>query len=122
MLFIPRKYELSSSENVAGGPHFFSDVGYNAKPLHASRRICLDPSRRRRYRIFNQVAIMTEQQQPEQNKRVFPPPDKPVECSCLHCGRVYMSDMMIEVEIDGEYHYACPVKGCTAMGWNFDIF
>ena len=30
--------------------------------------------------------------------------------------------MMIEVEIDGEYHYACPVKGCTAMGWNFDIF
>ena len=61
-------------------------------------------------------------QQPEQDKRVFPPPDKPVECSCLHCGRVYMSDMLIEVEIDGEYHYACPVNGCTAMGWNFDIF
>ncbi len=61
-------------------------------------------------------------QPPEQDKRVFPPPDKPVECSCLHCGRVYMSDMMIEIEIDGEYHYACPVKGCDAMGWNFDIF
>jgi hypothetical protein len=60
--------------------------------------------------------------QPEPDKRVFPPPDKPVECSCLHCGRVYMSDLMIEVEIDGEYHYACPVKGCDAMGWNFDIF
>ena len=62
------------------------------------------------------------QQQPEPDKRVFPPPDKPVECSCLHCARIYTSDMMIEVEIDGEYHYACPVKGCTAMGWNFDIF
>jgi hypothetical protein len=60
--------------------------------------------------------------QPEPDKRVFPPPDKPVECSCLHCGRIYMSDMMIEVEIDGEYHYACPAPGCTAMGWNFDIF
>jgi hypothetical protein len=67
------------------------------------------------------VAFMSDQQ-PEQDKRVFPPPDKPVECSCLHCGRIYTSDMMIEVEIDGEYHYVCPVKGCTAMGWNFDIF
>jgi len=29
---------------------------------------------------------------------------------------------MLPVEIDGETHYACPVEGCTAMGWEFDIF
>jgi hypothetical protein len=61
-------------------------------------------------------------EQRDNDKRVFPPPDVPVKCSCLHCGRIYTSDMLIEVEIDGEYHYACPVKGCDAMGWNFDIF
>ena len=54
--------------------------------------------------------------------RVFPPPDQPVECFCLHCGRVYMSNLILPIDIDGEIHYACPVPDCTAMGWNFDIF
>jgi len=58
---------------------------------------------------------------PDDN-RVFPPPDVPLECFCLHCGRVYMSNLMLPVEIDGEIHYACPAEGCTAMGWEFDIF
>lgn len=53
---------------------------------------------------------------------VFPPPAKPVECFCLHCRHVYMSDLMLPVVIDNETHYCCPTEGCTAMGWEFDIF
>ncbi len=54
--------------------------------------------------------------------RVFPPPDVPVECFCLHCGHVYTTDLMIPIDIEGELHYCCPAEGCTAMGWEFDIF
>ncbi len=54
--------------------------------------------------------------------RVFPPPEVPVESFCLHCGRVYMSDLMIPIAMEEEIHYCCPAEGCTAMGWEFDIF
>lgn len=56
------------------------------------------------------------------DKRVFPPPDTPVECFCLHCNRVYMSNLMLAIDIDGETHFCCPAEGCTAMGWEFDVF
>jgi hypothetical protein len=52
---------------------------------------------------------------------IFAPPQIPVECFCLHCRRVYMSDLILKIEIDGEIHHACPVEGCTAMGYGFDI-
>jgi hypothetical protein len=52
----------------------------------------------------------------------FGPPDAPVECFCLHCGHIYMSDLLLAIDVDGTTHYACPVKGCGGMGYKFDIF
>ena len=52
----------------------------------------------------------------------FGPPATPVECFCLHCGHIYMSDLLLGVDVDGTTHYACPVKGCDGMGYKFDIF
>jgi hypothetical protein len=53
---------------------------------------------------------------------VFGPPAEPTECFCLHCRRVFMSDLMIPIEVDDERHWMCPVPGCGAMGYTFDIF
>ena len=53
---------------------------------------------------------------------VFGPPAEPIECFCLHCRRVFMSDLMIPIEVDDERHWMCPVPGCGAMGYTFDIF
>jgi hypothetical protein len=59
---------------------------------------------------------------PDNRDDCFGPPEKPVECFCLHCGHIYMSDLLLAVNVDGTTHYACPVKGCDAMGYKFDIF
>jgi hypothetical protein len=53
---------------------------------------------------------------------VFGPPAEPTECFCLHCRRVFMSDLMIPIDVDNERHWMCPVPGCGAMGYTFDIF
>jgi hypothetical protein len=52
----------------------------------------------------------------------FGPPQAPVECFCLHCGHIYMSDLLLAIDVDGTTHYACPVKDCDGMGYKFDIF
>jgi hypothetical protein len=59
---------------------------------------------------------------PDNRDDCFGPPEKPVECFCLHCGHIYMSDLLLAVNVDGTTHYACPVKGCDGMGYKFDIF
>ena len=59
---------------------------------------------------------------PDNRDDCFGPPEKPVECFCLHCGHIYMSDLLLAVNVDGTVHYACPVKGCDGMGYKFDIF
>lgn len=53
---------------------------------------------------------------------IFGPPEEPTECFCMHCGRIFMSDLMVPVDVDGERHWMCPVPGCGAMGFSFDIF
>jgi hypothetical protein len=61
----------------------------------------------------------------EAGKDIFGPPPDPVECICLHCDRTYSSDLLIKIDVEGdgqEVHWMCPVPGCGAMGYGFDIF
>ncbi|MBC7782968.1 MAG: hypothetical protein H7144_03940 [Burkholderiales bacterium] len=53
---------------------------------------------------------------------IFPPPAIAIEVCCLHCRRIYMSDLMVAVEIDRERHWMCPVPDCGALGFMMDIF
>jgi len=53
---------------------------------------------------------------------VMGPPVEPVECVCIHCNRIFMSDLMIRIDVDDETHWMCPVPGCGALGYQFDIW
>lgn len=53
---------------------------------------------------------------------VFPPPADAVEVHCIGCGWTYMSDLMVPIDIEKETHWMCPVPGCGALGFLFDIF
>jgi hypothetical protein len=57
----------------------------------------------------------------------FGPPKEPCLCSCLHCGREFMSDgiwyekhVKNGVEIMG--FWRCPTPNCGGAGFTFDIF
>ncbi len=56
------------------------------------------------------------------DRDVMGPPAEPVECVCIHCNRIFMSDLMIRIDVDGEAHWMCPVPGCGACGYQFDIW
>lgn len=55
------------------------------------------------------------------------PPRVPCECSCLHCGRVFMSDLMWFQRVIGDPsgfdgYWMCPTPNCGGAGFAFDIF
>jgi hypothetical protein len=55
------------------------------------------------------------------------PPQRPCECRCLHCGRVYMSDQMWFQRIRGsrsgfDGFWMCPTPNCSGAGFTFDVF
>ena len=55
------------------------------------------------------------------------PPKEPCECSCLHCGRVFMSDRMWFQRVIGDPNgfagfWMCPTANCGGAGFTFDIF
>lgn len=57
----------------------------------------------------------------------FAPPAEPCECHCLHCGRIFMSDLMWFQRVinsrDGfEGFWMCPTPNCDGKGFTFDIF
>ena len=55
------------------------------------------------------------------------PPEVPCECSCLHCGRTFMSDQMWFQRVIGDPggfdgFWMCPTPNCGGAGFTFDIF
>jgi len=55
------------------------------------------------------------------------PPQEVCECTCLHCGRVFMSDQMWFQKVvnakDGfQGFWMCPTPNCSGAGFCFDIF
>src|SRR4051794_7390901 len=68
--------------------------------------------------------VMTD---PDGKDDCFAPPDEPCECYCLHCGRVFMSDLMWFQRVVGArdgFHgfWMCPTPNCGGAGFTFDIF
>jgi hypothetical protein len=57
----------------------------------------------------------------------FGPPEVPCLCSCLHCGREFMSDGIwyerhVKNGIEFEGFWRCPTPNCDGAGFTFDIF
>lgn len=54
----------------------------------------------------------------------FAPPTEPCECSCLHCGRTFMSAKMWFQRVKGseDGFWMCPTPNCGGAGFCFDIF
>jgi hypothetical protein len=57
----------------------------------------------------------------------FAPPAEPCECYCLHCQRVFMSDLMwfqriINGRDENDGTWMCPTPNCSGIGFTFDIF
>ena len=55
------------------------------------------------------------------------PTKVPCECSCLHCGRTFMSDQMWFQRVIGDPNgfdgfWMCPTPNCSGAGFAFDIF
>jgi hypothetical protein len=55
------------------------------------------------------------------------PPKEPVECWCLHCNRVFMSDQMWFQRVINDPQgfngfWMCPTNNCDGAGFCFDIF
>lgn len=55
------------------------------------------------------------------------PPEEVCECTCLHCGRVFMSDQIWFQKVvnarDGfKGFWMCPTPNCSGAGFCFDIF
>lgn len=55
------------------------------------------------------------------------PPSESCECYCLHCGRVFMSDLMWFQKVVGDKRgfdgfWRCPTPNCSGAGFTFDIF
>ena len=55
------------------------------------------------------------------------PPEVPCECSCLHCGRTFMSDGMWFQRVLNDPQgfpgfWMCPTPNCGGAGFTFDIF
>jgi hypothetical protein len=55
------------------------------------------------------------------------PPAEPCECFCLHCRRVFMSDMMwfqrvINARDGFKGFWLCPTPNCGGAGFTMDIF
>ena len=63
----------------------------------------------------------------DSNPDPMAPPKEPCECSCLHCGRVFMSDQIWFQPVIGdpsgfEGFWMCPTPNCGGAGFTFDIF
>lgn len=63
----------------------------------------------------------------ERSRDPMAPPEIPCECSCLHCGRVFMSDRMwfqkvIHARDRFDGFWRCPTPNCDGAGFSFDIF
>lgn len=55
------------------------------------------------------------------------PPAEPCECYCLHCGRVFGSELIWFQKVVGdksgfEGFWMCPTPNCGGAGFTFDIF
>src|SRR4051812_34960725 len=54
------------------------------------------------------------------------PPKEPCECTCLHCGRVFMSSEMWFQHVVGakdlKGFWLCPTPNCSGAGFTIDIF
>ena len=68
-------------------------------------------------------------QGPDEDPRSDPmaPPQEPCECSCLHCGRTFMSNLMWFQKVKGAKDgfpgfWMCPTPNCGGAGFTFDIF
>jgi len=66
-----------------------------------------------------------DQEDPSQDPMA--PPAEPCECTCLHCGRVFMSDRMWFQRVIGSRDgfkgfWMCPTPNCSGAGFCFDIF
>lgn len=51
------------------------------------------------------------------SRDLFQPPDEICQVRCLHCDRVYFSNM---IEFDGEV-WRCATPGCDGAGFGWDI-
>lgn len=63
----------------------------------------------------------------ESGRDPMAPPLVPCECACLHCRRMFMSDLMWFQRVVGdpsgfEGFWMCPTPNCGGAGFAFDIF
>lgn len=64
---------------------------------------------------------------PRRQNDQMAPPTEPCECYCLHCGRIFSSDLMWFQKVVGdesgfEGFWMCPTPNCGGAGFTFDIF
>ncbi len=53
---------------------------------------------------------------------MFGPPEAPLECYCERCRHIFMSDLLIKIDLETEVRWMCPVPRCGGMGYTLDIF
>ena len=51
----------------------------------------------------------------------FGPPDKVCVVQCLHCGKQFLSSLMVWRKHGEDWLWMCPTEGCDGGGFGFDI-